>query len=79
MFVRVTDNGPGIPAAHLGRIFDPFFTTKAKGEGTGLGLSISRDILSRYGGTIEARNLPTGGAQLTFQLAAREKVKVLAG
>ena len=79
MFVRVTDNGPGIPAAHLGRIFDPFFTTKAKGEGTGLGLSISRDILSRYGGTIEARNLPTRGAQLTFQLAAREKVKVLAG
>ena len=75
----MTDNGPGIPAAHLGRIFDPFFTTKAKGEGTGLGLSISRDILSRYGGTIEARNLPTGGAQLTFQLAAREKVKVLAG
>jgi signal transduction histidine kinase len=68
LFIRVNDNGPGIPSANLARIFDPFFTTKPKGEGTGLGLSVSRDILSRYGGTLEARNLPSGGAQLLVQL-----------
>ena len=63
VYLSVHDNGPGIPPQNLTRIFDPFFTTKAKGEGTGLGLSISRDILSRYGGRLEVRNLPAGGVQ----------------
>lgn len=63
VYLSVQDNGPGVPPQNLTRIFDPFFTTKAKGEGTGLGLSISRDILSRYGGRLEVRNLPAGGVR----------------
>src|SRR5207245_1507788 len=43
--VHVEDDGPGIPAEHVGRIFDPFFTTKGAGEGTGLGLSLSIGIV----------------------------------
>ena len=66
VYLYVNDNGPGIPPENLARIFDPFFTTKPKGEGTGLGLSISRDILRRYGGRLEVRNLPVGGVQ--FQM-----------
>jgi PAS domain S-box-containing protein len=42
---EISDDGPGILPANLGRIFDPFFTTKPPGEGTGLGLSISYDII----------------------------------
>ncbi len=68
--VRVTDNGPGIPASLLPRIFDPFFTTKAPGEGTGLGLSISHQIIERHGGCIEVRSAPDRGTTFTLTLPA---------
>jgi signal transduction histidine kinase len=54
--VRVTDNGPGIPAEMLPRIFEPFFTTKPKGEGTGLGLGIARQIVHKHGGMIRCES-----------------------
>jgi signal transduction histidine kinase len=56
--VRVTDNGPGVPAAVLPRIFEPFFTTKAKGEGTGLGLGIARQIVGKHGGVLRCDSEP---------------------
>jgi two-component system sensor histidine kinase HupT/HoxJ len=59
--LQVTDNGPGISAAHAIAIFDPFFTTKPVGKGTGLGLSISQKIAQENGGTLTlARTGPDG-------------------
>ncbi len=49
---RVSDNGPGIPAAVLPKIFEPFFTTKKEGEGTGLGLYICRTIIEEHDGRL---------------------------
>ncbi len=66
--IEVSDNGGGIPDDLLEKIFDPFFTTKAAGKGTGLGLSISQSIVGRFGGRIEVRNNPDGGA--TFVVVA---------
>ncbi len=51
--IRVTDTGPGVPAALKERIFDPFYTTKPIGTGTGLGLSICHTIIEQCGGSIE--------------------------
>jgi two-component system, NtrC family, sensor kinase len=57
--LRVTDTGPGVPAADRARIFDPFFTTKEPGRGTGLGLAISRSIVEVYGGSLTLAPSPS--------------------
>jgi PAS domain S-box-containing protein len=64
--VRVTDNGPGIPANIAPRIFDPFFTTKEPGQGLGLGLSISFGLAHRLQGELALES--TSPAGTTFQL-----------
>jgi len=62
ILVEISDSGPGIPEADLGRIFDPFFTTKPPGKGTGLGLSICRGIIDKMGGRIKVSGRAGGGA-----------------
>ncbi len=49
-FIRVSDNGTGIPADVQERIFIPFFTTKP--SGSGIGLSISRQIMHMHKGDL---------------------------
>jgi signal transduction histidine kinase len=49
--LRVTDTGPGIPAAIKDQVMQPFFSTKE--EGTGLGLSIANRIVKDHGGTLD--------------------------
>lgn len=52
VFVRVIDDGSGIPAEHLDQIWTPFFTTKVVGKGQGLGLAVTYDIIEKHSGTI---------------------------
>ncbi|WP_298496060.1 ATP-binding protein [uncultured Maritimibacter sp.] len=70
-FVRVTDNGPGVPPALAATIFDPFFTTKEVGKGTGLGLSISHKIAEEHGGSLTLDDA-CEGASFTLTLPAPE-------
>jgi len=51
--VRISDTGPGIPAAVEKKIFDPFFTTKGPDTGEGLGLYIVQQIILKHGGEID--------------------------
>ena len=55
-FLRVEDNGPGVPADIEAKLFQAFFTTKEPGRGTGLGLSICRQIVADHGGKISMEN-----------------------
>jgi two-component system NtrC family sensor kinase len=68
VFLRVEDNGPGLPPESLDEIFDPFFTTKEPGKGTGLGLALSAQLIEGMGGTVEAENRVEGGANFTVRL-----------
>ena len=60
--VRVTDSGPGIPAADRGRVFDRFFRVdKARSRdhgGSGLGLAVARSLVRAHGGTITVTGRP---------------------
>ena len=62
--IRVTDNGPGVPAAEVARIFEPFHRLDpARGRetgGNGLGLAIVRSAVEACGGEVAA-SLPAAG------------------
>ncbi len=58
IFVKIIDNGSGIPKEILSRIFDPFFTTKKVGEGTGIGLDLVQRIINRHNGEIKVNSIP---------------------
>lgn len=65
VWVRVADNGPGVPEGNRERIFEPFFTTKPEGQGAGLGLAVSYGIVRDAGGTL---TLKPGGPGATFEI-----------
>ena len=64
--IRVTDEGPGIPADDQGRIFDRFVQLDAarRGQGAGLGLPIARWIAEAHRGTLVLER--SGPAGTTF-------------
>ncbi|RKH65262.1 two-component sensor histidine kinase [Corallococcus llansteffanensis] len=61
--LRVTDDGPGIPAPMLERIFEPMFTTKL--HGTGLGLAIVKRLVQGHGARIQAESDFGRGSRFT--------------
>src|SRR3954464_1345376 len=70
--LTVDDHGHGIRPEDLPRVFDRFWrAADAPSGGTGLGLAIARWIAERHGGTIEAGNVPGGGARFEVRLPAR--------
>ena len=67
----VTDTGPGIAPAEIGRLFQQFKQTAAgrkAGSGTGLGLAISRGFARLMGGDITVHSEPGRGSAFTVSL-----------
>lgn len=51
VYIRILDNGPGIPVSVRETLFDPF-VTEGKPGGTGLGLTLARRIAEEHGGDV---------------------------
>ena len=76
VFVRVADNGIGIPEKDLPRLFDRFYRVdKARSResgGTGLGLSIAQEILNQHKGSIEISSEYGKGTSVLITMPAAE-------
>lgn len=64
--IRVSDNGPGVPADKLDAVFMPFYTTKEKG--LGIGLAFVQKVAVAHGGSVAAENIDSRGASFMLSL-----------
>lgn len=68
VWIRVSDQGSGMPVEVLRQIFEPFFTTKPPGKGRGLGLSVCQRVIEESGGRIEVRSVEGQGSEFSVYL-----------
>ena len=77
VIVRVTDNGEGIPEAHLPRIFERFYRIDKSGSrkegGSGLGLAIVKHIIEAHGEKIYVESAVDVGSEFSFTLEKAQK------
>lgn len=67
LLVLVSDQGPGFAPGILADLGKPYRSTKQR-PGSGLGLFLVVNVAHTLGGTVEARNLPGGGAEVRVRL-----------
>ncbi len=68
-YIRVTDNGVGLPHENRNRLAEPYMTTREKG--TGLGLAIVKRIMEEHEGRLKLEDASSGqGASVTLYFAA---------
>ena len=75
VYVKVIDNGVGIPEENIDKIFEPYFTTKD--FGTGLGLTLVYKIVKEHQGDISVRSKEGEGTEFTLNFPIPQKEKKL--
>ena len=75
-YIKVIDNGMGIPEEDLTRIFDRFYRVdKARTRelgGTGLGLSIAKEILDKNEGSIDIKSEHGKGTEVVIRVPTKK-------
>jgi two-component system, OmpR family, sensor histidine kinase KdpD len=65
----IEDNGKGFPEEEINNVFDKFYRLKnTKTGGTGLGLSIVKGFTEALRGTVQLKNIATGGCRFTVEI-----------
>ena len=72
IFIKIEDDGPGIPEKEYDNVFKPFYKIdKGRGEtksSVGLGLSIASDIIRSHGGNIKLEKSKLNGLEVRIFL-----------
>lgn len=79
VYVKVKDNGVGIPEEAQEHVFDRFYRVdKARSRehgGTGLGLAIAKEIVELHGGSIRLTSKVGVGSEITIAFPIKEELK----
>lgn len=67
LLLTVRDQGPGFAPEMLARLGTPYQSSKGR-PGGGLGLFLVVNVARTLGGSVQARNLPDGGAEVRIAL-----------
>lgn len=75
IYLKVCDDGPGIPGKEQRKIFRLYYSTKQKNKNWGIGLNYVKNVITNYYGCVWVESKPGRGAEFCFLLKQAGRVR----